>query len=156
MSKFFDSVLDGTADLTAINKEFEAEAENFVPDPSELEIEQKQEAQRIALAHGGFTDLIDFEKAIKDGHGANYHDANGYPGMMGGLPKKKVVEEEDGIPVTKEQVVFEAKITDSSTVVEEETAPATPTPAVNPTPTPTGDSVTEVAAGEEARPTDEL
>ncbi|KAJ7591408.1 protein disulfide isomerase [Mycena floridula] len=87
LSKFFDSVLDGTADLTIVNEQ--AAAEEFVLDEKELEIEQKQEAQRIALAHGGFSDLIDFEAAIKNGAGADYHDTHGYGGMMGGVPKKK-------------------------------------------------------------------
>ncbi|KAF9454412.1 hypothetical protein P691DRAFT_808549 [Macrolepiota fuliginosa MF-IS2] len=87
LSKFLDSVLDGTVNLKAANEE--ARAEEFVPDEKELEIERKQEAQRLALAHGGFTELIDFEKAIKEGHGADYHDVHGYPGMMGGPPPVK-------------------------------------------------------------------
>ncbi|KAI1790266.1 hypothetical protein LXA43DRAFT_1017218 [Ganoderma leucocontextum] len=102
LSKFFDSVLDGTADLSTLNKQ--AAEEEFVPDEEMLEIERKQEAQRMALAHGGFTDIIDFEEAIKNGAGADFHEKNGYPGMMGGaLPKKdesgkaKGAEEEDPI-----------------------------------------------------------
>ncbi len=87
LSKFFDSVLDGTADLTIVNKE--AAQEEFVPDEELLEIERKQEAQRMALAHGGFTNLIDFEEAIKNGAGADFHDKHGFPGMMGGAPPKK-------------------------------------------------------------------
>ncbi|KAF9465620.1 hypothetical protein BDZ94DRAFT_1159654 [Collybia nuda] len=87
LSKFFDSIIDGTADLKAINEE--AKAEEFIPDEKELEIERQQEAQRIALAHGGFADLIDFEKAVKEGAGADYHDVHGYPGMMGTPPVKK-------------------------------------------------------------------
>ncbi|KDR80941.1 hypothetical protein GALMADRAFT_241499 [Galerina marginata CBS 339.88] len=93
LTKFFTSVLDGTANLTQINAE--AKAEEFVEDPEELEIERKQEAQRIALLHGGYTDLIDFEKAMLNG-GADYHDTNGYGGMMGGaIPehfKKKAAD----------------------------------------------------------------
>jgi len=54
-----------------------------------LEIQQKQEAQRIALAHGGFADLIDFEEAVKNGAAADYHDTHGYGGMMGGPPAAK-------------------------------------------------------------------
>ncbi|KXN86203.1 Protein disulfide-isomerase MPD1 [Leucoagaricus sp. SymC.cos] len=84
ISKFFDSLLDVSVDLKAANKE--AMEEKFVPDKKELEIERKQEAQRLALAHGGFASLIDFEKAIKEGHGADYHDVHGYPGMMGEVP----------------------------------------------------------------------
>lgn len=99
LSKFFDSVLDGTADLTILNKQ--AAEEEFVPDEELLEIERKQEAQKIALAHGGFTELIDFEEAIKNGAGADFHAKNGYPGMMGGAPPKqsdaKAKEEEDPI-----------------------------------------------------------
>ncbi|KAG6865659.1 hypothetical protein C0991_000578 [Blastosporella zonata] len=87
LSKFFDTILDGTAELSSINAQ--AAAEEFIPDDKELEIERQQEAQRIALAHGGFVDLIDFEKAMKDGAGSDYHDKHGYPGMMGSVPTKK-------------------------------------------------------------------
>ena len=82
LSKFFDSVLDGTADLKAANAE--AAAEQFVPDEEELAIEKEQEAEMLKLAHGGYADMIDFEKAIKDGHGKDFHAAHGYPGMMPG------------------------------------------------------------------------
>ncbi|RPD58949.1 hypothetical protein L226DRAFT_536484 [Lentinus tigrinus ALCF2SS1-7] len=94
LSKFFDSVLDGTADLTILNKQ--AAEEEFVPDEEMLEIERKQEAQRMALAHGGFTDLIDFEEAIKNGAGADFHDKHGYPGMMGGGAPKKTDAKGEG------------------------------------------------------------
>ena len=90
LSKFLDTVLDGTADLSKIIEE--TKAEELVIDDKELEIERQQEAQRIALLHGGFTNLIDFEKAIKDGAGADYHGSHGYAGVMGGIPdhlKKK-------------------------------------------------------------------
>jgi protein disulfide-isomerase A6 len=60
LSKFFDSVIDGTADLTVANEE--AKAEEYEPTEEELEIQRKQEAQRIALLHGGYSDLIDFEQ----------------------------------------------------------------------------------------------
>lgn len=89
LSKFFDSVLDGTADLSAAFEQ--AKSEEYEEDPEEAEIAKKQEAQRIALMHGGFTDIIDFEKAMAEG-GANYHDTAGYGGMMGSVPdefKKK-------------------------------------------------------------------
>lgn len=76
LSKVFDSILDGTADLSALNEE--AKAEEFVVDEKELEIERRQEAQRIALAHGGFVDLVDFEAALKNGAGADYHDVHGF------------------------------------------------------------------------------
>ena len=94
LSKFFDSVIDGTADLSVVNKQ--AAEEEFVPDENELEIERKQEAQRMALAHGGFSDLIDFEEAIKNGAGADFHAQHGYPGMMGGGMPKKAAEGEKG------------------------------------------------------------
>ena len=80
-----DTVLDGTADLSKIIEE--TKAEEFVINDKELEIERQQEAQRIALLHGGFSSLIDFEKAVKDGAGANYHDSHGYAGVMGGIPE---------------------------------------------------------------------
>ncbi|KAH8110774.1 hypothetical protein DFH11DRAFT_1466411, partial [Phellopilus nigrolimitatus] len=85
LSKFFDSILDGTADLVELNSV--AAEEEFVPDPKELEIEREQEAEMLRLAHGGFSDLIDFEAAVREhGSGANFHAANGYPGMMGAPP----------------------------------------------------------------------
>lgn len=80
-------MVDGTVDLSAANAQ--AKDEVFEPDEELLEIERKQEAQRMALAHGGFNDLIDFEEAIKQGHGKDFHAKHGFPGMMGGsLPKK--------------------------------------------------------------------
>ncbi|KAF8806810.1 protein disulfide isomerase [Phlegmacium glaucopus] len=87
LSKFLNSVLDGTADLSAIIEE--TKAEEYVVDEEELEIQRKQEAQRIALLHGGFNDLIDFEKALKNGAGAGFHDTHGYagPGVIGGIPE---------------------------------------------------------------------
>ena len=90
LSKFLDTIIDGTADLSAIIEE--TKAEELVIDDKELEIERQQEAQRIALLHGGFSSFIDFEKALKDGAGADYHGSHGYAGVMGGIPdhlKKK-------------------------------------------------------------------
>ena len=52
LSKFFDSNIDGTANWEIANKQ--AAEEEFTPDETELEIERKQEAQRMAIAHGGF------------------------------------------------------------------------------------------------------
>jgi len=103
LSKFLDSVLNGTADLSSIVEE--TKAEEFVMDEAELEIERKQEAQRIALLHGGFTSLIDFEKAIKEG-GAGYHDSHGYMGVMGGIPehlKKKPAADSASSETTPEK-----------------------------------------------------
>ena len=79
----------------------EAASEEYEPTEEDEEIERQQEAQRMALAHGGFSSLIDFEQAIKDGAGADFHGKNGYPGMMGGgaLPKQAAEggeEEEKG------------------------------------------------------------
>lgn len=125
LSKFFDSILDGTADLKVVNQE--AAQEEFVPDETDLEIERKQEAQRIALAHGGFSDLIDFEAAIKKGAGANYHDSHGYPGMMGGVPpaKKKTVDADEATeppvtPTVTETKAAEPPITPTLTETESE------------------------------------
>ena len=89
LSKFFDSVLDGTADLKAANKEAAKDSESYVQDDTEAEIERKQEAEMLKLAHGGYAEFIDFEQAIKDGHGKNFHEVHGYAGAMGGAPKKK-------------------------------------------------------------------
>ncbi|OCB86332.1 hypothetical protein A7U60_g6646 [Sanghuangporus baumii] len=86
LSKFFDSLLDGTANLEELNAA--AAAEEFTPDPEELEIQRQQEAEMLKLAHGGFADMIDFEQALKDGSAKNFHDTNGYPGMMGGAQPK--------------------------------------------------------------------
>lgn len=90
-------MIDGTADLRTVNEV--AKQEEFVPDETELEIERKQEAQRMALAHGGFSSLVDFEAAVMAGHGADYHSKQGYPGMMGGgaahMPKKEEKKEEE-------------------------------------------------------------
>ncbi|KAF8880212.1 thioredoxin-like protein [Gymnopilus junonius] len=97
LSKFFDSVLAGTANLTQIVEE--AKSEQYIPDEKEVEIEEQQEAQRIALLHGGFTDLIDFEKALKNG-GANFHDSNGFGGI-GNIPehfKKQAPKTESQAP----------------------------------------------------------
>lgn len=52
LTKFFDSIIDGTANLEIANKE--ASQEEFTPSEEDLEIERQQEAQRIALAHGGY------------------------------------------------------------------------------------------------------
>jgi len=92
LSKFFDSVIDGSADLAVANEE--AKAEEYEPTAEELEIQQKQEAQRIALLHGGFSDLIDFEQAVLNGDAANYHDVNGFGSPPPLKKKEKPVESE--------------------------------------------------------------
>jgi protein disulfide-isomerase A6 len=75
ISDFFNSILDGTAKLTAQTSLVPEDSHK--PTPEEKEIERKQEAQRLALLHGGFSDIIDFEKAIKE-HGTDFHGAHGY------------------------------------------------------------------------------
>ena len=131
LSKFLDTVIDGTADLSAIIEE--TKAEEFVIDDKELEIERQQEAQRMALMHGGFSNLIDFEKAIRDGAAANYHDTHGYAGVMGGIPEQlkkpsatTASSETEGQtatphPAQKEDEVVEEQVISSET--------ATPHPA---------------------------
>jgi len=138
LTKFFESVIDGTADLTVVNEQ--AAAEEFVPDETELEIERKQEAQRMALAHGGFAEFIDFEDALKKGHGADFHSTHGYPGSMDDLPKKKVAEEaevagdvkepEVAEPAVEAEKVFDQATFAGSPVEEPEpSVPAEPTPS---------------------------
>ncbi|KAJ4489102.1 hypothetical protein C8R41DRAFT_398902 [Lentinula lateritia] len=128
LSKFFESVIDGTADLKIVNEE--AASEEFVPDEAELEIERKQEAQRIALAHGGFANFIDFEDALKKGH--NPHGSQGYPGMLGDLPqKKKKATGSESIAVEPAVETGDAK--DQAAFAASEPAPAaTPEPSEAP------------------------
>ncbi|EIN03815.1 hypothetical protein PUNSTDRAFT_77492 [Punctularia strigosozonata HHB-11173 SS5] len=158
LSKFFDSVLDGTADLTIANKE--AAAEEYVVSDEELEIQRKQEAQRIALAHGGFSDLIDFEKAVLNGAGADFHSTNGYAGVMGGQYLKK----KDGEPESSEEKAAKKqeekarpKTPDAGAAKATETAEADPS-VVADAPEPAAESaaepqvVEEKATGEPAAP----
>ncbi|KAJ6581135.1 thioredoxin-like protein [Mycena capillaripes] len=130
LSKFFDSVIDGTADLTVINEE--AKAEEFEPTEEELEIQRKQEAQRMALLHGGFSDLIDFEQAIMDGTAENYHDSNGF-GSPPPAKKAKTPESES------------AKVAEGT---ETTAMSATPTPEPHASATPTA-SESHVGKNEE-------
>jgi protein disulfide-isomerase A6 len=104
LSKFLESVIDGTADLRIVNEE--AKKEEFVPDESELEIERRQEAQRIALAHGGFADMPQFEAAIlAHGSGADFHGTHGYSGLMSGsLPKKDEKKEQEEVGKPEEPI----------------------------------------------------
>lgn len=124
LSKFFDSVVSGTADLSAVLEE--VKAEELVVDEAELEIERKQEAQKIALMHGGWSSLIDFEKALKDGAGANYHSSHGYSGIMGGIPehlKKKTPS--DASPASDtEGHSYPAQKEDEAEPVEDKKSPA--------------------------------
>ncbi|KAI9510011.1 hypothetical protein F5148DRAFT_1182614 [Russula earlei] len=93
ISEFLDSILDGTANLAAPNSKM-----------PEKEIERKQEAQRIALLHGGFSDIIDFEKAIEE-HGTDFHGAHGYTSRPGDtLKTSQTGDSNEGKEDTYEQV----------------------------------------------------
>lgn len=108
LSKFLESVIDGTADLRIVNAE--AKKEEFVPEESELEIERKQEAQRIALLHGGFSDLPEFEAAIL-AHGAdaaNFHGVHGFGGGMGTMDGSLPKPDEEKKEATKEKETAES------------------------------------------------
>ncbi len=74
ISAFFDSILDGTADLTALKTH--PPKESHKPTPDEDETERKQEAGREALLHGGFSDVDNLEKAATEEDGTDY----GVPG----------------------------------------------------------------------------
>lgn len=78
ISKFFDEILDGTVILTSSGSHDPGDSHKLSPE--EEDIERKQEAQRLALLHGGFADMIDFEKAIK--HGAGFHGEHGYSASL--------------------------------------------------------------------------
>ncbi|KAJ7876250.1 hypothetical protein B0H13DRAFT_2055442 [Mycena leptocephala] len=109
LSKFFDSVIDGTADLTAANEE--AKAEEYEQTEEELEIQRKQEAQRIALLHGGYSDLIDFEQAVLNGNAENYHDVNGFGSPP---PMKKAKTPESEVPADEKSTTMDATSTSES------------------------------------------
>ena len=91
ISNFFDSILDGTANLTA---PFTQAPESHKPTPEEEEIERKQEAQRLALLHGGFSNIIDFEKVIKE-HGTDFHGTHGHTLLPGDMSENSQTGEED-------------------------------------------------------------
>jgi protein disulfide-isomerase A6 len=86
ISKFFDSILDGTVNLSTPSSQ--PQEETYESTPEEEEIERKQEAQRLELLHGGFSNMIDFEEAIKK-HGSDFHGADGYGASLGDTPKKE-------------------------------------------------------------------
>jgi protein disulfide-isomerase A6 len=79
ISKFFDEILDGTATVTSSGSQSPEGSHKLSPE--EEDIERKQEAQRLALLHGGYADMIDFEKAIKK-HGAGFHGEHGYSASL--------------------------------------------------------------------------
>ncbi|KAJ8488391.1 hypothetical protein ONZ45_g13977 [Pleurotus djamor] len=129
LSKFFDTILDGTADLKIVNEE--AKTEEFAPSEEDLEIQRKQDAQRIALAHGGWSDIIDFEKAILE-HGTNFHGSQGFQGMMGDIPyKKEKGKEPSEEEKAKSQEALKPEKTESGMPQTGKAAP-TPTPAAEP------------------------
>ncbi|KAH8810444.1 hypothetical protein DL96DRAFT_1821508 [Flagelloscypha sp. PMI_526] len=80
LTTFFNSVLSSS--VSTANSV--ASTEDFTPSTEDLDIERKQEAQRMKLAHGGFQELIDFdfEDAIKQGHGADFHQKHGFGGLQ--------------------------------------------------------------------------
>ena len=86
ISKFFDSILDGTVNLSSPSSQ--AQEDTHEPTPEEEEIERKREAQRLELLHGGFSDMIDFEEAIKK-YGSDFHGADGYGASLDDKPKKE-------------------------------------------------------------------
>ncbi|KAI9440791.1 hypothetical protein H4582DRAFT_2127920 [Lactarius indigo] len=98
ISKFFDSILNGTANLSSHTRE-----ETQEPTPEEEEIERQQEAQRIALLHG-------YQK-----YGPDFHGAHGYGASLGDTLKKgqKVDPDEDpihrAIRIQREKEEQEAK-----------------------------------------------
>jgi protein disulfide-isomerase A6 len=75
----------------------------------------------MALMHGGFTNMVDFEQAMLAG-GADYHDTHGYGGMMGDIPESL---KKAKAPETPSMSVGSAPITEH---------PATTTANVNNTP----------------------
>jgi protein disulfide-isomerase A6 len=94
ISKFFNSILDGTANLTVQNSQ--VPEDSHMPTPEEQEIERNQEAQRLALLHGGFSDIIDFENAIKE-HGTDFdfHGAHRYTARSGDTTKDGQINDSD-------------------------------------------------------------
>jgi protein disulfide-isomerase A6 len=130
--------LDGTADLSEVVEK--TKEEEYVEDPKEAEIAKKQEAQRIALMHGGFNDMIDFEKAMLAG-GADYHDTHGFGGVMGDIPESL---KKAKAPETPSMSAGSAPITEH---------PATTTADVNNTPASVADTPQPTKA---ALPKDEL
>jgi protein disulfide-isomerase A6 len=158
LSTFFDSVLDGTADLSVVNTKLSEE--EYTQTEEEKEIEMKQEAQRIALAHGGFSNLIDFEAAVKAGAGKNFHDSHGF-GMMGEMPFKKKAEGASGEAASgadaskAEDTASEAEPTPSPDAEEkveeqEETQKQAESPSVTVTPSQSdAEAVTDSVEGQE-------
>ncbi|KAI9062741.1 hypothetical protein FKP32DRAFT_1593405 [Trametes sanguinea] len=98
--KFFDSILDGTADLEALAKQTIVEEPEL--DEREREIARQQEEQLMKLAHGGYNDMIDFEKAMKEG--INPHGA-GHPGASDDSHKKADAQPDEGAKKEEEDPI---------------------------------------------------
>jgi protein disulfide-isomerase A6 len=109
-----------------------AKSEEYIPTPEDIEIEEKQEAQRIALAHGGFTSMVDFEKAIKEAaaRGGSFHGTN-MKNLEKLIEKHGTGEQKtnpegamkgDAVPVgdPTEQIVLQTPITAESSETETE------------------------------------
>ncbi|VDC05190.1 unnamed protein product [Peniophora sp. CBMAI 1063] len=146
ISRFLDSIIDGTVDLTTVNAEAAAAAEEYEPSEEEEEIVRQQEAQRIALAHGGFEDLIDFEEAIKQ-YGPNFHGAHGAGAhMLGDMPKKKKAAESAEAKEKKEDPIHRILKAQAEREARLRTEKPSPMPnTANPEPTETSsvDAATE-------------
>lgn len=145
LSKFFNSVLDGTADLKVADEE--AKAEEAVH-----ETQAKQEARHIPFPDGGET--------IKGGHGTG-HDVHGEVGRKeNALPQEatKDTKSEPEVVVAQktgedEQVVLEAVIeaAEPSVVVEVDEITTTTTPSF-----PSPEPVEQLKSEDAERPRDEL
>lgn len=157
LSKFFDSILDGTADLSVANEE--AATEEFIPDPEVLEIERQQEAEMLKLAHGGFSDMIDFEAALKDTAAKNFHAQNGYPGMMGAAPnvdqkylKKPAGEGESSSSSSKSKKIRMPMTGDAGEIVMDVTSTVKGAKNQPQTPVPGAEQTTAAAADDAPSP----
>jgi len=113
--KFLDSILDGTVDLKVANEQ--AKSEEFIPTPEDIELEEKQEAERIY-----------FEKAIKDArargktfHGTGMKDMEKIMKKHGIFTQKSEPEsgatnlKDEPVKASTEQIVFEVPVTSSET-----------------------------------------
>lgn len=129
--------------------------------------------------HGGFTEFIDFEKAILEG-GANYHDTAGYGGMMGDVPehlKKKAeatasettlaatptitgtFDDVEPTSLSGQDDADAKKAADVKKILDEameEAAQARKSTAAEPTPAQEADQVVLEEPASTPRPTDEL
>lgn len=121
LSTFFDSVISSPTYLSDLLAEQAAGHEPVVEEevltPEEEAIALEQEAQRLALLHGGFADLVDFEEALKNG-GADFHGGGG--GF--GVPEVKKKKESASTPVAEATTTPTTET--STTVADKEVTPA--------------------------------